>query len=268
MNRVLPWSEHYPPWRKDLITRVVCWFSCGAASAVATKLAITEHKDRPVVIAYCDTGAEHHDNKRFLAECEKWFDHKITILKSKKYDSVWDVFEKTRYLAGVNGARCTVEMKKLVREEFQDAQGDLQIFGMDSSEANRALRLRDGISEIVTDFPLINRSMSKPICLGIIQQAGIELPEMYKLGFRNNNCIGCVKGQAGYWNRIRKHFPAVFERMSAMEQDLDVALCKTYAGDGERKRVFLKDLPLDAGKLEPLEISCSLFCGSIEGEGT
>ena len=37
---------------------------------------------------------------------------------------------------------------------------------------------------------------------------------MYKLGYKNNNCIGCVKGQAGYWNKIRKDFPDVFDQMS------------------------------------------------------
>jgi hypothetical protein len=33
------------------MSRIVSWFSCGAASAVATMLS------KPDVIAYCDTGA-------------------------------------------------------------------------------------------------------------------------------------------------------------------------------------------------------------------
>jgi hypothetical protein len=45
--------------------RIVSWFSCGAASAVATKLAIRECGNR-VVPAYCDPGAEDEDNERFL----------------------------------------------------------------------------------------------------------------------------------------------------------------------------------------------------------
>jgi 3'-phosphoadenosine 5'-phosphosulfate sulfotransferase (PAPS reductase)/FAD synthetase len=89
--------------------RVVCWFSCGAASAVATKLAVEKYAD--VKIVYCDTGAEHEDNKRFMADCEKWFNQKITVLKSEKYADTWDVFEKTKYLVGVGGARCTTELK-------------------------------------------------------------------------------------------------------------------------------------------------------------
>ena len=32
---------------------------------------------------------------------------------------------------------------------------------------------------------------------------------MYDLGYPNNNCIGCIKGGMGYWNRIRKDFPDI-----------------------------------------------------------
>ncbi len=44
------------------MSRVVIWFSCGAASAIATKLS------KPDVIAYCDTGYEDYDNSRFMGE--------------------------------------------------------------------------------------------------------------------------------------------------------------------------------------------------------
>jgi len=42
---------------------------------------------------------------------------------------------------------------------------------------------------------LIDNDLSKENCLAIIDRAGIEIPMMYKLGYNNNNCIGCVKGQ-------------------------------------------------------------------------
>ena len=52
--------------------RILAQFSCGAASAVATKLAIEKYGDA-VEIYYCDTGSEHPDNERFLQSCEVWF---------------------------------------------------------------------------------------------------------------------------------------------------------------------------------------------------
>ncbi len=58
--------------------RTVCWFSCGAASAVATKIALKEATGE-VVIAYTEVKEEHPDNKRFLAECEEWFGQKTPL---------------------------------------------------------------------------------------------------------------------------------------------------------------------------------------------
>lgn len=242
------------------VGRVVAWFSCGVTSAVAAKMTLEKYPD--AILAYCDTGSEHDDNKRFITDCEKWYGKEITVLRSKKYSDIWDVFEKTRYLAGVNGARCTTELKKLVRRDFEQPD-DLQIFGFDASENNRAERFNQHNPEVKTWFPLIEADISKEQCLKTVSAAGIELPIMYKLGYRNNNCIGCVKGQAGYWNKIRKDFPDVFESMAKKERELNVALCKSYAGDGKRKRMFLDELPPDMGRYKDLEIQCGLFCGEI-----
>lgn len=49
------------------MTRIVRQFSCGAASAVATKLALSEYGDRCVIVnAYIEE--EHPDNRRFAAD--------------------------------------------------------------------------------------------------------------------------------------------------------------------------------------------------------
>lgn len=240
------------------ITRVVSWFSCGATSAIATKVCLDRYPD--TVIAYCNTGSEHPDNARFIKDCERWYGKKIEILRSDAYSDIWDVFTKTKWLVGVQGARCTTELKKLVRRKFERPY-DLQVFGFDVSEIERGQRFVANNPEVQVWFPLIDHKVSKIECLDQLTLHGIELPAMYKLGYRNNNCIGCVKGQAGYWNKIRKDFPKVFRRMANMERRLDVAICKSYAGDGKRKRVFLDELPHDAGRYEDLDISCGLFCG-------
>jgi len=62
----------------------VVWFSCGAASAVASKYALKKYGN-DVDLVYCDTGGEHESNMRFLKDCEKWFDREIIILKNPKY---------------------------------------------------------------------------------------------------------------------------------------------------------------------------------------
>lgn len=237
--------------------RTVVWFSCGAASAAAGRLVLDSGVD-DVVFVYCDTGSEHPDNARFLTDCEEWYDKSILRLKSPDYADTWAVFEKTRYLSGVRGARCTVELKKRVRFGFEKPD-DVQVFGFTSDERHRAERFKAQNHDVVLSTPLIDASMSKDDCFDVLRKAGIQLPAMYKLGYKNNNCIGCVKGQSGYWNKIRRDFPHVFSRMALLERSIGAAICKTEAG-GKRVPVFLDELDPMAGRYERQNISCGLLC--------
>ncbi len=242
-----------------LMHRTVVWVSAGAASGVAGYL--ISKQDPDAIYAYLETRSEHPDNERFLQDLEKWYGKPIARIGSDKYTDIWDVFEKTRWLVGVNGARCTTELKKMVRQDFE-RPGDIQVFGYTIEEQDRVARFVKNNPEMTVSCPLIDKKLSKADCFDILEQAGIELPELYKLGYKNNNCIGCPKGQSSYWNRIRVTHPDVFERMSKVERDLDVAINKSYAGDGERKRVFLDELDPKAGRDRPEpNISCGLFCG-------
>lgn len=243
--------------------RALIWFSCGAASAIATKLAVEEFKHRKQIhIAYCDTGSEHPDNVRFLKDCEQFFGLPVHVYKSSKYADTWDVFTKMRYLSGPQGARCTTELKKKVRRSVENLDTDLQVFGFDYSETRRANNFVNNNPEVRTFFPLITYKLNKSDCLNILRKHGIEIPYMYKLGYRNNNCIGCVKGRSGYWNKIRVDFPDVFDRMAKLERELGASIIRHhYRQTGKTLRVFLDQLHPDEGTYEPLEnISCGLLC--------
>lgn len=245
------------------MSRYLCWFSCGAAPAVAAKLAIAKYGDACEVL-YCDTLAfEHPDNARFMRNVEEWIGQPIKILRSEKYKDIFDVFEKTGWLVGPGGARCTTELKIVPRKKYQRPD-DVHVFGFTIEEEARAER------HIIEHpephwFPLIHLEMTKDDCLRALRGAGIDLPEMYKLGYKNNNCIGCVKGQLGYWNKIRRDFPEAFDRMAKLERKMNVAINKSYAGDGKRKRVFLDELDPSAGRddFEP-SIECGVICPTEE----
>ena len=249
------------------MSRVLVWFSCGAASAVAAKMAVDKYGDRCEVL-YCDTlKYEHPDNKRFMADVAKWIGKDIKLLKSDKYEDIFDVFEKTGWLIGVGGARCTTELKKNVRKQYQ-REGDLHIFGLTVDEQKRIDRFEDQNNDIEVEWILADTNVNKTKCYHILQAAGIELPAMYKLGYNNNNCIGCVKGQAGYWNKIRVDFPDAFDRMAKLERRMNVAINKTYKtveGKRERVRVFLDELDPSAGRDVPMpDIDCGALCVTPE----
>ncbi len=242
----------------------LCWFSCGAASAVATKLILEQE---PTATVYrIDTGSEHEDNERFANECEAWFGTPITTIRSQQYTDTWDVWERTRYLVGPAGARCTTELKKRPRQTVEDPD-DIQVFGYTAEETARADRFREQNPDIRLRTPLIEQHLSKSDCLAIIERVGIELPAMYRLGYTNNNCIGCPKGGKSYWAKIRRDFPDVYSRMSSVERELDVAILKDRTG-GEATRLFLDELDPDfVGNManEP-SFECSLMCQSMVGD--
>ena len=229
----------------------VVWFSCGAASAIALKMAKAEYSNLTAV--YCDTGGEHPDNKRFLHDIEKWVGVKIHILKNEKYKDHFDVYEKTGFLISPMGARCTTELKRKLREDYQKPNM-IHIFGYTVEERMRAVKFELRNKGLKTDWILIRNQVSKQNCLGLLWEAGIEIPTMYKLGYNHNNCIGCVKGGKGYWNHIRVDFPEQFKRMAEIERKLNIKI----------NDKFLDEMGEDEGNFadEP-DITCDIFCHTI-----
>jgi 3'-phosphoadenosine 5'-phosphosulfate sulfotransferase (PAPS reductase)/FAD synthetase len=251
------------------MSRTVVWFSCGAASAVAAKLAV-EQADGEVVVAYCDTSRrEHPDNMRFLRDVERWIETPILILGNDTYGRDPDVvFRRTRYLTGPRGARCTAELKRSVRHAFQRPT-DTVVLGFTAEEYERRHLRLAAAEPLVKFWPILyERGLSKADCLAAVAAAGIEIPVMYRLGYKNNNCIGCVKGQAGYWNKIRRDFPSRFAEMAAIERELGRTICKREwieHGVRKRERLYLDELPPDLGsyKEEP-DISCGILCQTAD----
>lgn len=236
------------------MSRLLGWFSCGAASAVAVKLT-------GALPVYCETGAEHPDNTRFLADCERWFGQQVTRLRSDKYADTWDVWDKRRWLAGPEGALCTIELKVIPRLAFQHPH-DAHVFGYtaDAADLARAARLKANYPELDVRLPLIEQGLTKAACLAMVERAGIALPPMYAMGFHNNNCIPCVKATSpAYWALVRQWFPAEFARMARLSRDLDVRLCR-IAGE----RAFIDEIPTDQPTTNPIQPSCDFLCHIAE----
>lgn len=230
--------------------RIIGWFSCGVTSAVACKLALQDYGN--VEIVYIDAGGMHPDSYRFLHDCEKWFGRQIRIVRSDKYDSAIDVWRDRKYINGISGAPCTYWLKRKVRWKLEDEWGEWkgQVFGFDISEKKRAQRFREQNPKAKAVYPLIKHSLTKPECMALLRRHGIKIPEMYSLGFHNNNCIGCCKGNRGYWNLIRKRFPLMFNDVARLEREL---------GHSCINGVFLDEL--DPKLIEkPIVEQCSLYC--------
>lgn len=231
----------------------VCWLSAGVSSFIAGYLV----KDTVDKFLYIDIDDQHPDSLRFIRDCEKLLGKEVEILKSD-YGSVENVVLTSRcFVNRTTGffAPCTNWLKKRVRKEWEYAHRDYDItyvWGMDVEEKDRADRLIESNPNFTNEFPLIENELTKQDAHGICVMLGVKRPVMYDLGYNNNNCVGCIKGGMGYWNKIREDFPKVFKSRAQLERKIGHSILKEY---------YLDELPPDKGKMsDEIMQECSIFC--------
>lgn len=247
-------------------SRIVVQFSCGAASAVAGKLALAQYggtHDVQFLNAYLAN--EDADNRRFLADVEKWYGRSITVLRDEKYGAnVIDVFLRERYIKNRRGACCTKLLKRRLLDTWKQP-GDVMVFGFTAEEEDRFADFVERNPDRPAIAPLIERGLGKADCKALLERAGLELPLMYRLGYSNANCKGCVKGGEGYFRAIRQDFPDDFEALCKVMDDLGPG-SYLFRDRTTNVRWHLRDLP-DGPINRNEEIpACSFFCEMAEAD--
>ena len=241
---------------------IAVWFSCGAASAVAAKKTLERyHNSHTIRVINNPVLEEDEDNVRFLKDVQDWLGVEIEFATNQNWvkPSARDVWERRKYMSGRDGAPCTQQLKKIARQQWEARNHhDHLVLGFTLEE--KARHDRFVLTERSNVLPvLIEAKITKADCFRIIQEAGLELPRVYKLGYPNANCIGCVKATSpSYWNHVRKVHPDVFEDRASQSAMIGARLARY-----KNKRVFLDELPPDA-KGRPLKSlnmpDCGIFC--------
>ena len=203
---------------------------------------------------------EHADNQRFLKDVEQWLGLKIETAINSKYPdcSAVTVWDKRKYMSGVAGAPCTAELKKGARQQWEkENESDFIVLGFTFDEKKRHERFilteRNNVLPVLVDLKI-----TKQDCFTILNKAGLALPEIYKKGYPNANCIGCVKATSPtYWNHVRKTFPEVFEDRAVQSRSVGARLVRVKG-----ERVFLDELDLSVkgAPMKVLNIDCGIFC--------
>ncbi len=229
----------------------IAWFSAGVSSAVATRLAIDEIDK----IIYTHIDDQHPDTMRFVKDCEAWFGKPVEVWQSP-LKSVENACRMASFIKIPNvGATCTMRLKRRLRQEWeQDHPGrHVYFWGMDAREKRRAEKIVQHMPQSEHRFPLIERGIGKVEAHEILRASGIKRPFMYEIGYHNNNCIGCVKGGMGYWNKIRIDFPDVFKARSQLERMIGFSILD--------EGIWLDQLDPDRGRNEgPICDDCGIMC--------
>tara|TARA_R110002096_G_scaffold434250_1_gene655236 strand:+ start:141 stop:1106 length:966 start_codon:yes stop_codon:yes gene_type:complete len=297
--------------------KIICWWSGGITSAIACLLAIRFYGKDNCRVIFIDTCNEHFDTYRFFLDCEDLYGIEIEIItgikdfkprlknykdiflkrakyyqpnKNVHYYSIEDVWKYWLSLNVNFGAICSTELKRGVREKWQAENTFMhQVFGFefDKKEMGRALSMHLNHPKSKPIFPLLMKAYDKPKCIEIMQQLEIEIPQSYKDGLRNNNCLGdgygCVQGGIGYWQKLYRINKAGYLRRGRIEHELtdkagfQVTMCKDQSNDAKelenKKDALLFLLPhpdypqnktvLDVKAREPKPmVDCNGFCGT------
>ena len=171
---------------------------------------------------------------------------------------------RERFIKGRHGASCSRALKRDLLNGFLRHDDEI-VLGLTADEQHRLDRIIDANSDLRVRAPLIERGLTKADCLAIVERAGIELPAMYRLGFRNANCIGCCKGGAGYWNKVRTEFPLIFARAALIEEAIGPSAYMLF-DEATKERYPLRDLKPGRGRLDEPSIECGIFCEMAERE--
>lgn len=241
--------------------RIVVWFSNGAASAVAWRETVRRYGHMCSIVAVNNPVQEEDaDNKRFAQDVAAWVGREVVFWLNPKFahGSAVQVWDQRKAMAFPHGAPCTDHLKKEARQDYEKHHGfEWHVFGFTADEQARHDRFV--LTERFNVLPvLIEAGITKDDCYQIIFDAGILLPLVYRLGYPNANCIGCVKATSPtYWNHVRRVHPEVFRQRAEQSRRLGVRLVR-YRGE----RIFLDELPENAtGRpMKTMRIECGIFC--------
>jgi PP-loop superfamily ATP-utilizing enzyme len=257
--------------------KIIGWWSGGATSTVACKIAIDLYGKENVRLIFIDTRNEDEDTYRFMKDCEKWYGLPIETISHPKFKTIQEVWRKYKALNNAKGAVCSSTLKRSVREMWEkNNEWSHQVFGFELDEYKRAKGLKMNHPHTNPIFPLMMYGLSKKDCIKILADDGLLVPITYQLGYLNNNCFktGCTQGGIGYWQKLAREFPDKFNAMADMEHELTdikgqpVTMLKDQSKGGGL--VFLKphldypnmkDISMMKGREPKPLFECNGLCG-------
>lgn len=259
---------------------IIGWWSGGVTSAVTCKLVLDLYGKENCRIIFIDTMNEDVDTYRFLKDCEEWYNVPIETITgiNEKFPNIESIWRHYKTLNTATGAICSSTLKRDVRLKWEKENDyDHQAFGFDLDEAKRAKSMAMNHKQAKAIFPLMMHGLFKKDCIEMVEKAGIEVPNSYKLGYSNNNCLKtmCIQGGIGYWQKVQRVDLEKFDKMAELEHELTNAKGKPVTMLKDQSKgggmVFLKphpdyrdmkDISMMKGREPKPLMECNGFCGT------
>ncbi len=234
--------------------RRVVMFSGGVGSWAAAKRVAERYGMRDLVLLFTDTCYEDPDLYRFLDEAVLNVGGELVRIADGR--TPWEVYHDERFLGNSRADPCSKILKReladrWLRENCDPANTVVNV-GIDWSEEHRftrlaALREQQGWRY---EAPLCEAPyLTKGGMFGLLRSEGIQVPQLYGLGFQHNNCRAwCCKAGQGHFVNLLSVRPEWYAEYEANEQELrrylnrdDIAVLLDRRG-GQARPMTLREL--------------------------
>lgn len=216
-------------------------YSGGVGSYLTARRVIEQHGTENVHLLFADTKIEDPDLYRFLLQTSQAVGVRLTVLADGR--TPWEVFRDVRFVGNSRVDPCSRILKRdLIRDYIEknfSPERDVVYLGIDWTEGHRLDKARPHWEPWQVEAPMTQPPyLDKPEMLKVLEEQGIELPRLYKLGFPHNNCGGfCVKAGHAHFKLLAEKLPEVYEMHMAEEEatqeylgkDVTVLRCRRKA---------------------------------------
>lgn len=226
----------------------VVMFSGGLGSWMTAKRVAERHGTDHLTLLFADVKGdstsphvgEDEDTYRFIREAAANVGSDLVTVSDGR--DIWQVFHDDRFLGNSRLANCSKFLKQKPCRAWLEANrdpADTTVYvGIDWSEVQRLPAIEAGWAPYPVEAPMTQPPyLDRADMLAACQEAGIDVPRLYRAGFAHNNCGGfCVRaGQAQMELLLREH-PDRYRYAEAEEQklrdhlDKDVAVLRDRTG--------------------------------------
>lgn len=199
-------------------------FSGGIGSWMAAKRVAEKFGTENLYLVFCDTLSEDIDLYRFLDEAAANIGG--TLIKLSDGRDIYDVFTDKSYIGNAKTAPCSGELKIKPFYSWIDSNfniKDVTIYlGIDFTESHRFESAKRNKPKYNIEAPLCEAPFLLKIeMFNELKKSGIELPNLYKLGFAHNNCSGaCVKAGVGQFKKLFTDLPDIYRKFELKQEAL------------------------------------------------
>jgi hypothetical protein len=216
---------------------------------------------------------EDHRNAHLFALCGLWNKELPSFHYLQLGLDIWEVFYKKRWVGNSRTAHCTTELKGKQFARWLNATYSHEEcvihFGFDWTESHRF----DGAKKnwhpytcesVLCDAPYYTRQQ----IMQMIDDAEIDLPRLYEMGFSHNNCGGfCVKAGQKHFKLLLEKLPKVFEYHEDKLNKIlvDIPTTKPFLKKTENKEVrYLSLTDFKGGQDVDVGTPCGCFSDGSE----